>query len=110
KYETQKQHTAARFHRLIERRGRIDQHRANRSRSCNRKNMLGRIDQTPCFGIAAVTADDVKGLQNDGKHDAVNKHELKGTDKELVAADVGDNPIKHDPAKDVAHHVEQANN
>src|SRR4030095_14969929 len=110
KHETQKQHTAARFYRLIEGGSRIDQHGANRSSSCNRKDMLRRVDQTPHFGVPAVAADDVKGLQNDGEHDAVNQQELKGTDKELVPTNVTYNPIKHDPAKDVAHQVEQANN
>ena len=72
--------------------------------------MLGRVDQTPHFGVPAVTADDVKGLQNDGKHHAVNKHELEWTDKEFVATNVTHSAVKHDPAKDVARHVEQANN
>ena len=72
--------------------------------------MLGRVDQTPHFGVPVVAADDVKGLQNDGKRNAVNKHELKGTGKEFVATNVTYDPIKHDPAKDVAHHIEQANN
>src|SRR5436190_9598842 len=69
--------------------------------------MFSRIDQTTHFGISIVTADDVKRLQNDSQHHTVNKHELEGTDKELVAANIADNPIKHHPTNDVAHHVEQ---
>src|SRR4030095_6874851 len=110
KHETQKQHTAARFYRLIEGGGRIDQHGANRGSSCNRKDMLRRVDQTPHFGVPAVADDDVKGLQNDGKHYPVNQHELKGTGKELVATNVTHNPINDDPAKDVADQVEQPDN
>ena len=72
--------------------------------------MFGGIDQTSHFGISVVTADDVKCLQNDSEHHAVNKHELEGTDEELVAANIADNPVKHDPTNHVAPHVEQGRN
>ena len=72
--------------------------------------MLGRVDQTSHFGISVVTPDNVEGLQDDGEHDAINKHKLKGTDKELVAANVADNAIKHDPTNDVAQRAEHGCN
>ena len=72
--------------------------------------MLGRVDQTSHFGISVVTPDNVEGLQDDGEHDAINKHKLKGTDKELVAANVADYAIKHHPANDVAQRAEHGCN
>src|SRR3989442_3942610 len=97
KDKTDQQHATTGLHPCIERRGRINQQRTDRHRPEHRKNMFRRVDQTSHFGISVVTADDVKCLQNDSEHHAVNKHDLEGTDKELVAANIADNPVKHHP-------------
>ena len=69
--------------------------------------MIGSVSQRPRFGIAVVTTDDVKSLQNDCDGDAIDEHKFEWANEKRIAAEITDKSIQQHPAEDVARRIKE---
>ena len=101
KSEAQKQHTAARLHRLIERRRRINQHCADQPSCGDRKNVLGCITEGQLLDRPIVTANKVQCRYNHTELNKVDYEELKRRGIKRVISKPPCDSINSEPA----HHI-----
>ena len=102
--EADQQNAAARFHRRVERRCRINSERAQRRSADHCQNVLGRVGQTSHVGVSVVAAHDVERLNDHGQQEAIDQNKFKRAEKENISPGQGDHSVNQYPANDVAGH------
>src|SRR5439155_3004095 len=81
--------------------GDINEQRAQRQRSRNRENMLGRISQTSHLRIPTVAADDEDRLHDHSQLHHIDKEEIDRRGKKRVPPQETDRAINQNPARDI---------
>ena len=92
--KTQEHSTAARFHRAIKRRRRVNDQGVDCRCGGYCENMLRRIGESLLVIVAVVAADHVKRLADHDQLDHVDQHELKRTHEKYIAPEIADHAVK----------------
>src|SRR5215208_3246972 len=97
--EAQKQHAAARLHRLIECRRGVNQHCTHQGRCRDCKNVLGRITESELFDSTIVPTHKIQRCYNYTKLDKIDDEKLKLRGIKCVVSKPACNSVNSEPAR-----------